>query len=286
MKLIVLLGALLLVAPAWAEPDISVVGVKMPAWVERGSQRMPLAPGMELSNGDVLVTGQNSRVLLKAADGSDVKLGEYARIELSGLSQKRDGRPLFSAALNVLKGAFRFTTSAVAKLREREVLVKVAGATVGIRGTDVWGKAAETDKDVVCLIEGKISVNYLDEPAFVMDEPLSFYKMPKGAAPAPVAKVDLEQLKKWAAETEIPAGQGAVRAGGKWKVDLKTVEGEAKMLEAYDEFRAAGYNVRILPLTDGKYRLRIIQLPSRAEAEALARELTGKMGIETPVVSR
>lgn len=286
MKLITALIPLCLVTSAWAEPDMLVSGVKMPAWVERGAQRLPLAPGMELSNGDILLTGQNSRVLLKAADGSDIKLGESARLALSGLAQKRDGQPLFSAALNVLKGAFRFTTSAVARLRGREVKVKVAGATVGIRGTDVWGKAAETDKDVVCLIEGKISVNYLDEPAFVMDEPLSFYKMPKNAAPAPVAKVDMEQLKKWAAETEIAAGQGAARTGGVWKVDLKTVEGEAATLTAYDELRAAGYDARILPLDAGKYRLYIMQLPSRDEAAALARELTGKMGIDSPAVSR
>ncbi len=286
MKLLIALSAMLMATSVYATPDAVVSGVKMPAWVERGMQRLPLSSGMELSNGDILLTGQNSRVLLKTADGSDIKLGEHAKMQLTGLAQQRDGQPLFTAALNVVKGAFRFTTSAIAKLYGREVSVRVAGATIGIRGTDVWGKVAETDQDIVLLIEGKISVSYRNEPAFVMDEPLSLYKMPKDAAPFPIAKVDLEQLKKWAAETEIAAGQGATSTGGKWKVDLKTCAGEAATLLAYDELRAAGYDVRILPLRGNKFRVRILQLPDREAAETLAHELAGKMGIESPAVSR
>lgn len=286
MKLISALSALLLTTSAWATPDLLVNSVKMPAWVERNTQRLPLTVGMELHNGDTVITGENSRVLLNAADGSNIKLGAQARLIFSDLAQHKNEQPLFSAALNVLQGAFRFTTHAAAKLRNREVVIKVASATIGIRGTDVWGKAAATDKDIVCLIEGKISVNYLDQPAFAMEEPLSFYQMPKSAPPAAVAKVDLGQLQKWAAETEIAPGQGASRLDGHWKLDLMTVDNESLALNAYDELRTAGYAVRIVPLQTGRYSLRISQLPSRTEALALASQLTGKMGITAPVVTR
>ncbi|MGA7748921.1 MAG: SPOR domain-containing protein [Gallionella sp.] len=300
---------LLLAVPVYAAPNVVVQGIQMPAWLQRGATTRPLSIGMSLNDGDKLITGANARILLQAADGSAIKLGENAGLTISNLSQRRDEKGLFSALLDVAKGAFRFTTASIAKLRPREVTVRVAGATVGIRGTDVWGKVggkmsisamekvmgksladadkeAKTDFDVVCLIEGKISIAHGSEAPFVMDQPQTFYVMRKDAPPLPVSGLAAEQLAKWAAETEIAAGQGAIRSGGKWKVQLLTANSEHDVMAAYDELRAAGYDVHIRPLHSRRYQLRITQLPSRAEAQALARQLTGKMGITAPTVGR
>ncbi len=303
-------GLLLLLAlPVHAAPNIVVQAIQMPAWLERGAINRPLSVGMELNDGDKLTTGAGARILLRSADGSAIKLGENAGLSVSNLAQKREERGLFTALLDVAKGAFRFTTSAVAKLRPRDVTVRVAGATVGIRGTDVWGKVggkmsvaamekamgkslADADKDgkfdfdVVCLIEGKISVAHQNETPFVMDQPQTFYVMRKEAPPLPVAGLAAEQLAKWASETEIAAGQGASRAGGKWKVILLTARSEHEALVVYDELRGSGYDARIRPLQDGQFQLRISNLPSRAEAQALAAKLNGKMGITSPAVGR
>ncbi len=140
---------------------------------------------------------------------------------------------------------------------------------------------------VVCLIDGKISVVGADDNEFVMDQPLSFYKMPKGAAPLPVGAVDAEQLGKWATETEI--AQPATRFGGKWKVDLLTAPDQASALAAYDQWRNAGYDVQLKPVAqDGGwvYVLQIWQLPSHAQAEQLATQIKGNLGAENPRVSR
>ncbi len=298
--------ALLINPAAAAVPDMRVEGVKMPAWVERGTARLPVAPGMALKNGDGIITGAGARVLLQTADGALIKLGENARMMVSGLGQNQPSH--FTAALNVAKGAFRFTAGILAKLRSREVTIKVANATIGVRGTDVWGKAGgnmsaaalekaignpagsadaqKIDFDVVCLIEGKIEVAYGPGEAFVMDQPQTVYVMPKEATPLPVSPLASEQLGMWAAETEIAAGQGAARSGGTWKVNLLVAANAPDALTHYDELRFAGYPARILPLPDDQYQLRITQLPSRAEAAALAQKLTGKMGIVAPTVSR
>jgi hypothetical protein len=283
-----LLGLMLMLVAlsVQAEPDAQVQAVQMPSWLQRGESKVPLRVGSELRNGDTLITGANARIYVHTADGSTVKLGENATLKLEGLSQQRAEESLFSAVLNVAKGAFRFTTASLAKLRTREVTVKVAGATIGIRGTDVWGKDG-SDQGIVCLIEGKISVTGSEINDFVMDQPLSVYKMPKDAAPLPVASVDPEQLKKWAAETEI--AQPASQIGGVWKVDLLTLPNQSSALAAYDQWRAAGYDVHLLPVAnqDGwAYKLRIVQLTSRAEAQKLAEQLKGTLGAENPSVSR
>lgn len=276
---------------ARAAPDALVQAVQMPAWLQRGASTEPLRIGTVLRNDDKLITGANARVYLQTVDGSTVKLGENATLLLGGLSQQGTEQSVFSAVLNVVKGAFRFTTASVAKLKGRDITLKVAGATIGIRGTDVWGKDGQDDKGmemgVVCLIEGKIAVNGADHQDFVMDQPLSFYKMPKDAPPLAVAPVNPAQLKKWALETEI--AQPAAQIGGTWKVNLLTAADQAGALAAYDQWRAAGYDVRLQPVAhEGgwTYTLRILQLPNRAEAERLAARLKGVLGAENPSASR
>ncbi len=273
------------VTPARSAPQAIVEAVQMPAWVERGGAKIPLAPGMEIRGTDQLRTGANARLLLKMSEGSLVKLGEGGSLRLDQLSEGNDR--VFTAALNVLQGAFRFTTAALQKQRKRNINITIATVTAGIRGTDVWGKAA-ADRDIVCLIEGKIEVQRGQDRPFLMDQPLSFYIAPKNAPPLPVAPVDPEQLRQWATETEITAGAGAARRGGKWKVLAGSVDTQEDALRLYDALRAAGYAAEIRPAMAGEkriYNVRLAHLPSKAEAEALAAAIRGKMGVAEPKVT-
>jgi len=269
-----------------AAPNAVVEAVQMPAWVERGNRIIPLAPGMELRDRDRLRTGANSKLLLKMREGSQVRLGENGTLLLDQMAE--GGDRVFAAVMNVFQGAFRFTTDAVRAQRRRNISITIATVTAGIRGTDLWGKAA-SDKDIVCLIEGKIEVQRGQEQAIVMDQPLSFYIAPRGAPALPVAPVDPAQLRQWAAETEIASGAGAARRGGKWKVIAASVDTQEEALKLYDALRASGYAAEIRPATRAEkliYDVRLAHLPSRAEAEALAASIRGKMGVTEPRVSR
>ena len=100
--------------------------------------------------------------------------------------------------------------------------------------------------------------------------------------------MEAQQLGQWALETEIANGQGAARSGGKWKVTLVSADTQEGALDVYDQVRANGYAAEIHPaLAGGKriYNVRIGHLPSKAEAEALAAQLKGKMGVVDPKVS-
>ena len=269
-------------------PAAVVQAVQMPAWVERGAENIPLSPGMALRDRDRVRTGDNARILLRMAEGSAVKLGEKGMLLLDNMRmQPREN--VFAATMSVLEGAFRFTTDALSKFRgERQVNVTISVVTAGIRGTDLWGKAAP-DRDIVCLIEGIIEVRRGADAPFTMDQPLMFYIAPKDRPPLPVAPVPKEQLEQWAAETEIQAGRGALRRGGKWKVVLATVNTQQEALKVYDALRTAGYAADIRPAqAQGKhtYDVRLSQLPSKAEAQALADALRGRMGVTEPRVSR
>jgi hypothetical protein len=246
--------------------------VQMPAWVERGAASTPLEPGMELRDRDQLKTGANSRLLLRMADGSLVKLGEKGSLGLDGMRLRRDS--VFEAALKVAQGAFRFTTQAAAKFRgKREVSISIATVTAGIRGTDLWGKSAP-DREIVCLIEGRIEVTPPGENPIGMDQPLSFYIRDKGQS-RPLAPVPMEQLKEWAAETEPQPGQGISKHGGKFRITASGLAyGQAQAL--YDDLRRAGYPAQIIParIKDKRvYNVRLSNFETRQDAESVAGKL-------------
>ena len=260
-------GLALAAVQAMAAPAAVVEGVQMPAWVEHDGVRTPLAPGMALVGGDRVSTGAESRLLVRLAEGSRVKLGPNATLAITEIEPDRGG--VFRAALHVLEGAFRFTTEALAKASRRDVSITLNTVTAGIRGTDLWGRSTE-DKQIVCLIEGKIDVKPDNEGALTMERPLEFYQREHGKS-LPVGQVSPEQLAKWAAETEIEKGAGAAMRGGKWKLTLATVSTQGDALDLYARLRAAGYPARIYPVMAGGkrvYRVRITQLPSRCRSRS------------------
>lgn len=285
---LLLFGTLAQAVPAADRAFAVVDTVQMPAWVEHNGVRLPLEPGKALQNRDRVITGAGARVLIQLAEGSGVKLGENAQLDLNAFGW-RDKR-VFTAALDVARGAFRFTTGVFAKLHQkRAVNVRIATITAGIRGTDLWG-SSDDERDLICLIEGRITVSHPVNEVREMSEALSFYVAPKGAAPNPVGKVDPEQILKWAAQTEVQAGSGYVRRGGQWKVELAVVESEIDALALYDRARAAGYAVSIKPrkAAGGGYRyaLRVSQLASSSEAAVLAERLKLTFGLTAPAVTR
>jgi hypothetical protein len=269
--------AMSLAAPAAAQTLI-VEGVASPAWLERGGARVPLATGMRLNDRDRVITGPGARALLRMAEGSAVKLGENAVLAVDDLAEKRglDVARLVTASLDVLRGAFRFTSNVFGKRRtSRDVKVRITTITAGIRGTDVWGKSAD-DRDIVCLIEGSIGVEH-GGSQFTMTEPLSFFIAPRKDKPLPVAPVDPKQLAQWATETEIAPGSGGARRGGRHYVDTVVAPDQKSALEAWDRLRAAGYPAVIRPVKSESgaeaYRVRVPDLATRQDAVATAEKL-------------
>ena len=191
MALLILCALGVRTAPA-AENRYAVVdGVQMPAWVERNGVRQALEPGMPLRNRDRVLTGADARVLIQLAEGSAVKLGENAQLDLNALGRREGG--VFTAALDVAKGAFRFTTGVFARThRQRAVNVRIATITAGIRGTDLWG-SSDAERDLVCLLEGRITVMHPEDSARLLSEPLSVYAAAKVQPPQGIDQVDTAQ---------------------------------------------------------------------------------------------
>jgi hypothetical protein len=266
-----------------AQPAAVIEGVQMPAWRERDGKRVPLVPGMELRAGDRIVSGKEARVVVRLSEGSLVKLGEDGTLRFARIEPSRE---IFRAALEVLQGAFRFTTDVAAKARKREVSVRVDTVTIGVRGTDFWGRS-RAELQVVCLIEGAIEVGAQGEQPVPMDQPRQFYRRDKGKT-QPVGFVEPKQLRQWALETDIEVGKGALRRGGRFSVALLAAAEQSQANSVRNQLREAGYPAEVASSKEGDkttYVVRIRHLPSREEAQALANQLKGRFGIREPKVS-
>jgi hypothetical protein len=271
-----------------AVADAEVEAVLAPAWLVRDGKRLPLGVGKELKNGDQISTGDAARVRLRLADGSTVKLGENARFTLDGMAQKRDGTRTFTAALGVVEGAFRFTTSLLYKFAgQRDVKVKFATVTGGIRGTDLWGKTT-AEQEIVALIEGKITLTRPGDQAVTMAQAGTVYQTARAAAALPVSTLPPDLLAKYAAETEMAVGAGEARKGGNWRLYAARTTSREEALAVYDKLQDAGYDANIRPVTkDGQteYAVRIIGLLTEADGVALAVKLRVQLGLKDVSVS-
>ena len=277
-KLLFALAAAAFSTALQAQPPAIVEAVQYPAWLERGGQTVPLTPGTALQSSDQVTTGGNARVQVKLAEGSTVKLGENAKVTID----RMESRGLFRAALNVIGGAFRFTTEALGKPRPRDVTIKVKNVTAGVRGTDLWGKSTD-ERDLVCLLEGKITVGAEGHPTVTLDNPLDFYQKLRDGAPQ-VAKVDQAQVDAWAAETEIARDAGAAREAGRWRVVAAAFAKRDEALSLNRRLRGAGYPATIYAGPNG-YEVQIAGLASESDARALTANVRRVSGVSLPTVS-
>ncbi len=284
LRLFLVCAFMALAQTTLAQVAATVEGVQMPAWIERNGVKSPLLPGMELKPGDKVLPGADSRVMIKLSEGSIVKLGANGQLRFVELNATQQ---LFKGVLDVLDGAFRFTTDVAGKNRKREVSIRAAQVTTGIRGTDVWGRSA-AGNEIVCLIEGAVEVTAQGEAPVRMDQPLQFYRRIDGKA-QPVGTVEKSQLDQWSAETDLQAGRGIARAGGRVTLELGRYDSRSTAVGVREDVRKAGYPAVMTPLRapdKTTYVVRIRQLASRGEANALAEQLRGKYGVIEPKVAR
>jgi cell division septation protein DedD len=71
-------------------------------------------------------------------------------------------------------------------------------------------------------------------------------------------------------------------------VQLLEANSQADALALYDRLRGAGYAAEIRPVKSENamlYRVRLSNLPSRADAQALANMLKGTLGVSEPTIS-
>jgi len=270
---------------------LEVDGVVSPAWIaHEDGTREPLEIGAAVVQGDRLVTGSSARVVLRMAEGSTVKLGENAvfAIERLAATQRADESAYWAGALSVVRGAFRYATALVQKAHvERDLEFRVNTLVAGIRGTDVWGKS-DAAQDLLVLIEGRIAVSG-PGGVTVLAQPRAAYVASHAASGPPVTRISKDALKALAAETEILAGAGGARRGGRSRVEVLATIDETYARQQHARLREAGYPAQLNVVEEEGampvYRVDLTQVSGERDARAIVQKLRA-LGYSTARATR
>jgi hypothetical protein len=129
--------------PALAQEYAGVVKTsKGAATVERAGKNISAAPGVQLHQGDRLVTGNNGYVGITMRDDTLLTLGPGSSMSLDGYSfdpKTHDGS--FLASLS--KGMLSVVTGLIARRQPDQFTVKTRVSTMGVRGTEFIIEANE-----------------------------------------------------------------------------------------------------------------------------------------------
>lgn len=278
------LGLLLLGAGLWASQGVAraattstvVEAIQLPAWVERNGQRRAAEPGVKLRNNDKAITAGNARMLLRMSDRSTIKLGENSEFLIEALAVRQPqaaGPSELSATLRLVTGVFRYATDYSSKAlgNKRDINLKMATATVGIRGTDFWSMT-DAAHDAVCMFEGKVEVVRDNKPGVMLDKPGAFWVVFTGEAEKPAGQATPDQLAKFIGQAEMQPGQGIVLQGGQWRTVAGLMPSGVAANALRTNLQTAGYPADVVA-KDGKFEVRINQLATREDAEAVLKQL-------------
>lgn len=122
----------------------------------RGTRAVPAEAGQPVTSGDTLSTAEDSRLLLVFSDGTRLTLGERAEAFIDHFVYnplKKSG----AAFVDVVKGAFRFTTGRIREFSDKRIEVRTGSATLVADGSDFWGGPIGETYGVL-LITGRIEV--------------------------------------------------------------------------------------------------------------------------------
>jgi hypothetical protein len=163
---------LLVLAPGSALAQAAIVGVvarvRAEATIVAGAALRPAEPGAAVMRGEVLRTGPDARLEVRLNDGTVLTLGESAALSVDDYAfdlVRRDG----TARLRLIEGVFRFVTGRIGSLPRHDLAVQSPVATIGIRGTDVWGGPIDGAFSVF-LLSGRVEVT-TTAGAAVLDRP-------------------------------------------------------------------------------------------------------------------
>ncbi len=290
MKITILaLCALLVSQTAFGQIAGRVKAAHFPGWVERSGDIIAIKPGLMVEEGDFIYTGEGGKLLLSMDDGSDIKLGNSSQLEIKIVKPaEAQNNNVFGLALNVLKGVFRFTTSALGQNKKRDVAISFGTVTAGIRGTDIWGRVNE-ETDLVCLLEGKIDVSHPQSQTIRLDQPRQYYDAAKGDAGALKGKVDVEQLTKWARLTELDSSYGIMSEHGQWSVVLMSLKDEQYAQAFSERLNQQGYPSEIVSSevnNETYHRVIIKQFKRYTDAISAQKRLMILNGVRSPWIKK
>lgn len=112
---------------------------------------------MPVHTGDVLTTGEGARLFVLLIDDTELTLSENASMTVDEYIFDADDVAGNKARYSVLKGAFLYVSGLMTKRPDPDVTIETPYASLGIRGTTVWG-GDDAGEYGIFVGDGKVDV--------------------------------------------------------------------------------------------------------------------------------
>jgi hypothetical protein len=106
---------------------------------------------------DELPTGAQGRIQVIFMDDTELTLGENASVVIDRHAYD-PAKGIGDTTLQTIKGAFRFATGRITKLKLKTILITTAFANIGVPGMEFWGGPID-DRYGGLLLEGEVTVS-------------------------------------------------------------------------------------------------------------------------------
>jgi hypothetical protein len=104
------------------------------ATVERGANRIPASPGLQINPGDRLVTGKDGRMSLSFIDNTRFAVGPNSNVAVNEFQYDRT-RQKGSFVTQVDRGSLAVVSGKIAKSDRDAMKVRTPSTLLGVRGT-------------------------------------------------------------------------------------------------------------------------------------------------------
>lgn len=136
----------------------SITLVDGKANIKRANQTLLVKVGDSVEKNDHIYTEANSKVKIAFNDNTIITIGKNSTLDIADYLYDAKNSSLNKADLKVAKGAFHAITGEVGKLNPSKFKLKTSTASIGIRGTEIYG-----DQTSVFCTDGAIFVESFDE---------------------------------------------------------------------------------------------------------------------------
>ena len=214
---------------------------------------VPVIAGQQLTAGTELITGENSKLNIKLADGSVVSMQPKSQLKLDTLSIYSGGG-MVDTTLRLQQGKLE-TEANPAHVQGNKMQIVTPTAVAAVRGTK-FRVSANDDSVTQETLEGKVA---LIAAGIEVPVDKGFGSLSEGGAPplppimllaAPVVEKLPPKLQALPVSFDMPAQEGAVAWLGK-------VSAEANFNSIAAESLSQGTQLSFNDLPDGKYFLKV-----------------------------
>ncbi len=162
-------------------------------------EKRKLSIGKSIFEKDLITTEEDSSITLLFSDETRFELGSDSSLQVNKYLYEKDADN-DSSSIEVIKGTFRFISGLIAKKKPESMKVNTAVATIGIRGTNVAGKADSTSATIILIepedsstktaieVSNKFGSVTIDEPGYGTEIPDAY------SPPSPPRRMSLQTI--------------------------------------------------------------------------------------------